>query len=252
MASYSHWAIIDTADGPMSMYVAVPGGGDPRPAVLIIHGIDGLATGTTAVADRFAEEGYVAAAPDLFHRGPIPSSFEDLYKRRRGHTDAQTSLDIAAAIAHLQVQPLVKPGPVGIIGFCMGGRVAYYIAGTNPSIGVAADCYGGGLFVSEGGLAPIEYTNNIRCPIILLDGELDRNPSPQDLETIQAELKKHGVTYEAHIYPGVGHGFMGEEPSDTSPEASDEAWKQVWAWFHRHLETAPNTYVQTRIPAPQR
>src|SRR5207253_9085812 len=114
--------------------VAVPGGGDPRPAVLVIHGIDGLATGTTAVADRFAEEGYVAAAPDLFHRGPVCSSFEDLYKRRRSHTDAQTSLDIDAAIAHLQVQPLVKPGPVGIIGFCMGGRVAYYISGTNPNI----------------------------------------------------------------------------------------------------------------------
>src|SRR5439155_714410 len=180
------------------------------------------------------------------------TSVEDLYKRRRGHTDPQTSLDIDAAIAHLQVQPLVKPGPVGIIGFCMGGRVAYYIAGTNPNIAVAADCYGGGLFVSEGGSAPIEYTSNIHCPVILLDGELDRNPSPQDLEAIQAELKKHGVTHEAHIYPGVGHGFMGEEPSDTNPKANVEAWKQVWAWFHRHLETAPNTYVQTRIPAPQR
>lgn len=249
MASYSHWAIANTGDGPMPMYVAIPGGGDPRPAVLVIHGIDGLATSTTAVADRFAEEGYVAAAPDLFHRGPICSTFEDQYQRRRAHTDAQTSLDLDAAIAHLQAQPFVQTGPTGIIGFCMGGRVAFYTAATNPSIGVAVDCYGGGVFVSEGGPAPIEHASNIHCPILILDGELDRNPSPPDLLAIEAELKKHGVTYEMHIYPGVGHAFMGEEgPS----EASDQAWRRAFDWFHLHLETSPNTYVQTRIPAPQR
>src|SRR5207302_3930882 len=134
MTSYHQWVTIDTEDGPMPMYLAVPGGGEPRPSVLVIHGIDGLSGGTTSVADRFAEEGYVAASPDLFHRGPVCVTFEDQFKRRRAHVDSQTTMDLTAAMEHLHAQPFITSGPTGIIGFCMGGRVAYLMACTDPHI----------------------------------------------------------------------------------------------------------------------
>jgi carboxymethylenebutenolidase len=249
MTTYHSWVSIDTPDGPMPMYLAVPGGGDPRPSVLVIHGIDGLSGETTNVADEIAEEGYVAAAPDLFHRGPICSTFEDQFKRRRAHRDSQYTMDLSAGLDYLQTQPLVRPGPTGIIGFCMGGRVSYFMAATDPRIAVAIDCYGGGVLVSEGGPPPIELTSGIHCPMLILDGEKDHNPTPADLKLILAALEEHDVQHEVHVYPDVGHGFMGE--AHLTP-AREDAFKQAWAFLHKHLETPPNDYVEKKIAPPTR
>jgi len=227
----------------MPMYVALPAGGVPRPAVLVIHGIDGLAGATQDAADQFAARGYVAAAPDLFHRGPPPTTFAEMSKRRWAHTDLQTTCDLDAAIAHLQAQPFVEAGPMGIIGFCMGGRVAYHMATTNPLLALAVDCYGGNVLHGEGGDAPIDHTADIRCPVLVLDGEENHNPPPSDVRAIEAALAQHGIVHEVQLYPGVGHGFMG---GTLTPQGKD-AWSRVWEWFGRYLETAPNDFVETHV-----
>jgi len=185
------------------MYIATPGGTEKRPAVLVIQGMHGANSFEIGVTERFAEEGYVAAMPDLFHRGPSCAAPEELNRRRRALTDPQRTADLNAAIAYLQSQPYVQADrQMGILGFCMGGRVSYFMAATNPLIGVAADFYGGGVPVGEGGPSPLELTSNIRCPIIIFDGEEDQHPSPEEVRGSEAELVRHGIVHEVHIYPG--------------------------------------------------
>ena len=143
-----------------------------------------------------------------------------------------------AAIGYLQQQPYVQSGPMGIMGFCMGGRVSYLMAGTSPVIGVAADFYGGGVHGGEGGPSPLELTGNIRCPVIVFDGEEDKHPSPDEVRKTEAELARHGVVHEVHIFPGVGHAFMSAEGPRHKPEVVEEAWSRLFAWFHKHLPAA--------------
>jgi len=236
MAVYHHFVTLPTADGPMPMYVASPGGTEPRPAVLIIQGMHGMESFEINVAERFAAQGYIAAVPDMFHRGPACSSDVELNQRRRKLDDQQKTSDVNAAIAYLQSQPYVQADrQMGILGFCMGGRTSYLMAATSPVIGVAADFYGGGVHVGDGGPAPIELTGNIRCPILILDGEEDEHPSPAEVRKTEAELARYGVVHEVHIYPGVGHAFMSVEGPRRREAVIDEAWSRLFAWFREYL-----------------
>ncbi len=235
MSVYHHFVSVETPDGPMPMYVAAPEGRDPRPAVLVIQGMHGMASFELHVVERFAEQGYLAASPDLFHRGPACFSFEELNSRRRAMNDPQVIGDVNAAISYLRKQPYVQDGPMGIMGFCMGGRVSYLMAASSPVFGGAADFYGGGVHGGEGGPSPLELTRNIRCPIIIFDGEEDRHPSPEEVRKTEAELARHGVVHEVHIYPGVGHGFMSAKGSGHKPEVVEDAWSRLFAWFHQYL-----------------
>ena len=235
MSVYHHFASVETPDGPMPMYVAAPEGRDPRPAVLVMQGMHGIESFEIHVVERLAEQGYLAAAPDLFHRGPACFSFDELNTRRRALSDSQKIGDVNAAIGYLQKQPYVNDGPMGILGFCMGGRVSYLMAANNPVIGVAADFYGGGVHDGEGGPSPFEQTRNIRCPIIVFDGEEDRHPSPEEVRKTEAELARHGIVHEVHIYPGVGHAFMSAEGPRHKPEVVEDAWSRLLDWFHKYL-----------------
>jgi carboxymethylenebutenolidase len=232
---YYHFETLETADGPMPTYVVGPEGRNPRPLVLVIQGMHGLNAFEIGVAERFAAAGYVAAAPDLFHRGPECFSFDELNRRRRALRDPQVIADVNSTIDHLQRQAYVQAGPVGILGFCMGGRVSYLMAATNPAIAVAADFYGGGVHGGEGGPSPLELTPNIRCPVIVFDGEEDQHPSPEEVRKTGAELARHGVIHEVHIYPGVGHAFMSAEGPRSRPEVVEDAWSRLLAWFQQYL-----------------
>jgi carboxymethylenebutenolidase len=239
MATYHHFAIVDTADGPMPMYLTTPEGKGPHPAVLVIQGMHGAESFELEVAERLAGAGYVAAVPDMFHRGPACFDFEELNRRRRQLSDAQKTADVNAALAYLQAQPFVQHDHIGILGFCMGGRTSYLMAATNPAFRAAADFYGGGVLVGDGGPAPFDLTANIRCPVIVFDGEEDKHPSPEEVRKIESELARHGIVHEVHIYPGVGHAFMSAQGARRKPEAIDDAWTRLLGWFERHLAPQP-------------
>ena len=231
MPNYHHFTTIATPDGPMPTYICAPEGGEPRPAVLVIQGMHGLNSTELKFAEHLADAGYVAAAPDLFHRGPACFSPEQLSRRRRALNDPQVMGDVNATFGYLQAQSYVRTDcPMGILGFCMGGRVSYLVAGSLPNIGMAAVFYGGGIHAGEGGPAPIDLTPNIRCPVLVFDGEQDEHPSPEENRKTAAALARHAIVHELHLYPGVGHGFMGR-PST----AATEAWAVTIDWLHRYL-----------------
>lgn len=235
MAIFHHLAAVATEDGPMPMYVAYPEGPGPFPAVAIISGQPGPSSPEFLGAERLAEHGYVGAVFDLMHRGPTVHSFAEQGPRRRAYTDPQTVMDMNAGIAYLQGLPFVQGDNLGVMGFCMGGRVAYMMATLRPDLRAAADLYGGGVLEAMGAPAPIEATANIRCPVLILNGEADTTCTPDEVRKVAAELDRLGKVHEVHFYPDAEHGFM----SRGSREVIEDAWARTLAWLDRYLVREP-------------
>ncbi|HZT08939.1 MAG TPA: dienelactone hydrolase family protein [Chloroflexota bacterium] len=230
------FAIIDTSDGPMVMYCAYPDGPGPFPAAIVISGQPGPSSPEILGAEILANRGYVGCAIDLMHRGPAIHSNEDQQARRRNLTDDKTITDMHAGLDYLKSLPFVQADSLGIVGFCMGGRVAYMMAGLRNDLGAIASLYGSGIYVGYGGPAPIERTADINCPVLILNGDKDRVITPDECHKIAGELQRHGKTVEVHIYPDTGHAFMATRGSK---EVSDDAWFRTLAWFDRYLAKKP-------------
>ena len=123
---------------------------------------------------------------------------DELQRRRRQVQNTDTIADINATIEYMNQQSFIADR-IGIMGFCMGGRVSYLMASRNPDIRAAVDCYGGGVFDADGpGPTPFETTADINCPVMILDGEKDEHPSPDQVRQIAAELEKFGKVHEVH------------------------------------------------------
>jgi len=237
------WVDITVDGQTMEGYLTQPAASGRYPAVVVIQEIWGVNSHIQSVTDRLPSQGYVGLAPALFHReGRMTLGLYeemDLALARLGRcTDANIIADVKAAVAYLKAQPFVDPNRIGIVGFCFGGRVSYQAACNVPDLKAAVVFYGGRILQPLGGPgpAPVEQTGNITAPILGLFGEDDGNPSPEDVEKIAAELKKHGKTYKFHMYPGCGHGFHCDGRASYRYEAAKDAWAKTIAWFDKHLK----------------
>jgi carboxymethylenebutenolidase len=237
----AHWTSVTSDGNPMEAYVASPEGDGPHPAVIVVQEIWGVNAYIQSVANKLAAQGYVAIAPALFHReGPgtlgLFHETELAFERLGRLTDANILTDLAATVAYVQGQPNVND-KLGIVGFCVGGRISYLAAANIPQLTTAVDFYGGRTFVAFGDTpAPFDQTANIRVPILGLFGEDDPNPSPEDVAKIRSELDRHGMTYEFHTYPGAGHGFNCEERPTYRRDSAIHAWGTAIDWFATHLK----------------
>ena len=232
----SRWDTIDSGDGAMRCYVSVPPGPGPGPAVIVIQHAGGVDEFVRSMSDRLAEAGFVAVAPDLYHRDDQNSS-DDAMTRMGRLRDTRITRDVNAAAEHAAGLPEVQRDRIGITGFCMGGRVTYLMAGANPTFKAAVVFYGGNIMVPWGeGSAPFEMSDQIVCPVLGLFGEDDPNPNPADVAKIDAELTRLGVVHEFHSYAGAGHAFMNEGRPSYREEASKNAWNRCLEWFTRYLK----------------
>lgn len=217
----------------MQAYVTLPEE-TPAPGVLVcMHapGVDGFIRG---ICDRLAESGFAAIAPDLYHRqGPSDGGpLERMAKLR----DVEILRDLEVASHHLQRLVEVDAGRTGLIGFCMGGRLAYLQAAHDAKLRAAVVFYGGNILVAWGdGPAPFDLTSRIACPVLGLFGEEDTNPSPQDVERIDRELTRLGKVHEFQSYPGAGHAFLNDARPSFRREAAADAWERCLAWLRRYL-----------------
>ncbi len=113
--------------------------------------------------------------------------------------------DVNATVDFLRGQKSADVERVGIVGFCMGGRVAYLMAAANPMFRVAVDFYGGDIFKAwSDGPLPFDRTAEIHCPIQGHFGETDKNPSPEEMRRLDAELTRLGKVHEFYYYPNAG------------------------------------------------
>ena len=235
------WTTLTVDDQPMEAYLASPAADGPHPSVIVVQEIWGLNAYIQSVVNKLAREGYVAVAPALFHReGPgtlgLFEETELAFGRLGRLTDVNILADLESTVRYLQDQPSVNDR-IGIIGFCVGGRIAYLAAANLPELTTAVDFYGGRAFVAFGASPPpFDQTANIRVPLLGLFGEDDPNPSPEDVAKIRSELDRHGKTYEFHTYPGAGHGFNCDERPTYRRDSALHAWGTAIDWFAKHLK----------------
>jgi carboxymethylenebutenolidase len=132
-------------------------------------------------------------------------------------------------------------GKVGIFGTCSGGRHAYLAACRVKGFDAIVDCWGGRVVMPPEALnektpvAPIDYTKDLPCPILGIFGNDDSNPSPQQVDQHEEELKKHGKDYEFHRYDGAGHGFFYYIYKAYRQEQAMDGWNKTFAFLEKHL-----------------
>lgn len=233
------WLTAQTSDGPMGVYVARPDDDAQHPAVVVVQEIFGVDDHIRDVTRRFAAEGFVAGAPDLFHRaGPrLTLPYSDMqrgFALRQQLTDDMITEDCNAAISLLNGLPNTRRGQIGIVGFCFGGRVTYLMATRNPELKAAVSFYGGRIVADEPS-APINASANIRAPLLLFFGDQDQSIPLSQVETIRETLTRLGKPFEVHVYPGAGHGFFCDARGSYQPEAARDSWQRTLAFLRQQL-----------------
>jgi carboxymethylenebutenolidase len=231
----SAWESTKVDGGTMKLYVSRPDGPGPFPGIVVIQGQKGVDRFIEEFTQRLADEGYVAAAPDLYHR-ESPDCRDDAPTKRSRLRDTTVIGDVHAAVDFLMRQRSVDGNRLGITGFCMGGRVSYLMAAAGPAFKAAVDHYGGNAFSPWGdGPSPFERTVHIHCPIMGHFGLEDENPSPENVRRLDAELTKHGKPHEFFSYAGTGHAFMDPHSDKYRPHAANAAWPRTLEFFAKHL-----------------
>jgi carboxymethylenebutenolidase len=140
------WQKVSVDNSPMGIYLARPEGAGPLPAVVVIQNKDGVKEFTQEMTRRVAAAGYVGAAPQLYHREGEPQTPEETETLKQFRRDTHVLRDITATLDYLRGCGNIDASRLGIVGFCMGGRVAFLMAAASKSFKAAVDYYGGGVY----------------------------------------------------------------------------------------------------------
>ena len=230
---------LNTPDGKMETYEAKPKEGRAHPAVIVLMEAFGLNGHIKNVTERIAREGYVAIAPDLYHRETervVP--YAELQKAvgiMNRLQDSKMMDDVGAVISHLKAQSYVKAGSIGVTGFCMGGRFTYLAAAHhNKDVKAAVAFYAGG--VPMGNPSPLSRTGEIHCPIYLFFGGKDPLIPAEHVAQINKALTDAHKTFMMKVYPETTHGFFCDERPSYHADAAKDAWEKFKSFFAQHLK----------------
>ena len=198
----------------------------PKAAVVVIQEIFGVNHHIRAVCDRFAGNGYVAIAPAIFDR--IEPNFQSGYSPEEVAVARKfvANPDWAAMLRDSQaaIDAAKDVGPVGIIGFCLGGSVAYAAATKLSGLSAAIGYYGGAI---------VRFADDApKVPTQLHFGEKDAGIPLGDVDIIRAKRPD----LEIHVYPGAQHGFNCDERASYDPASSGIAKQRSLDFFARHLK----------------
>ena len=226
-------------------YLARPKAAGNYPAVIVLHEAFGLAEHERDVARRFANQGFITLAPDVYSRVGAPKSppeMDEVRAKMFGLPDSQLVRDFNAAAAYLRAQPGCN-GKVGCVGFCVGGRWTLLFACSSDQVNAAIDCWGGfalratpeALTTPERPTPVIDLIPQLHCPIFLVCGEEDQNPSPADAETLVKRLQQAGKRFQFEMFKNAGHAFFADYRPSYREKAAFELWPKMIAFFRSNL-----------------
>jgi len=230
-------------DGTMPCYEALPkpGGMPTRGAVVVIQEAFGVNAHIEDVTRRFAGAGYHAVSPHLFHRTGSPAfgydDFSQVLPHMQALSDGGILDDVGAAVGYLRGAGW-SDGQIGVVGFCMGGRVTFLVAGSMP-LGAAVGFYGGGIVTGRSEAMPslLGLVAEMPTPWLGLFGDADPGIPVPDVERLREELAAHApVDTEIVRYPGAEHGFHCDARPSYSPEAAADGWMRTLKWLDHHLD----------------
>jgi carboxymethylenebutenolidase len=225
---------VQVPDGTFDLTVWLPEAG-PGPGLLLIQEIYGVSDYIRAVGEDLAGLGYVVAAPDLFWRlrpgyqaAHDEAGLAESLKLSSGFDVGQGVADAGAALEHLRTLPEVSRG-LGVIGFCLGGSIAYFLAAASPRLDAVVSFYGSAV---PGSLDALE---SIEVPLQFHFGGSDPYiPRDQVAAVEQASAGRDNV--EIHVEEDAGHAFHNRKaPMFHQPEPGARAWRRTEEFLRRHL-----------------
>ncbi len=216
---------LDVADGTrMAAYVARPEGDGPHPGLLVFQEAFGVNHHIRSVTERFAAQGYVAIAPELFHRTAPPglevsyTDFPSVMPHLKAVTTETLELDIRAAYEWLTSNAQVKANEISSVGFCMGGR-ASFVANSVVPLRAAVSFYGGGI-------APglLDRAAKLQAPSLFIWGGLDKHITPEHRKAVTEALSSQQKIYVNAEFSRADHGFFCDERAAYEPHSARQAW----------------------------
>jgi carboxymethylenebutenolidase len=226
----------------MAAYLARPADDEPRPAVIVAHELFGVNDDIRGVVDDLARAGYVAVAPEFYHRDAEPGLTlnKDDAGRTRGFellhalTREDAVADVAATLGVLAARPDVT-GSVSMIGFSVGGHLAY-LAGTQLDLDSVVVLYAGWLTDTGIPLSRPEPTVTLtkglgETRLLLLVGDADHVATPEAVEEVRRSLADAGVEHEIVCYSGVGHAYYWPAGATYDADARADSWSRILAFL---------------------
>ena len=177
------------------------------------------------MTNRFAHEGFVALAPDLYH-GVVASEPDEARKLVMELDMPNAVAEIQQAIAHLQEQPFVSGEKVGITGYCMGGGLTLQVALVEENLSVAIPWYGRPLAPEDAG--------NVKAPVLGLYGAEDGGIPVDAVNAMADAMAAAGIESEFQIYEGAPHAFFNDTRGSFNEAAAADAWPRALEWLRRH------------------
>jgi len=231
-SAFAAGTMVDVKSGNESIkaYLATPAAGAKgAPAIVVVQEWWGLNDWVKGVADRFAAQGYVAIAPDLY-RGKVATTPDMAHELSRGLPQTRAIGDIRAAAAYLDQRKDLDPKKTAVIGFCMGGGLAQRAALDKGPFDAAVMCYG------SPESAP-EKLKTLKGPLLGIFGADDQGIGPDQTGPLQVALAKYGKPGSSvHVYPGVGHAFLRDAGSPAGEAQAKLAWGEIDAFLAKHLK----------------
>jgi carboxymethylenebutenolidase len=207
-------------------YLARPDGDGPFPAVVVIHEAYGLNENIRDIARRFAGEGYMALAVDLFSRRNfvfcILRLFGGMFLNSLDHSGVR---DLRAALTYLAAQPRVDSARLGAIGFCMGGGLAIALSCADNRLKAIAPYYA----MNPRPLSAVARA----CPVV--GSYPDPDFTTKAGRELDQELDKYDIDHDIKIYPGAKHSFFNDQRGNYDAAAASDSWRRVLAFFEEHI-----------------
>ena len=209
-----------------SGYLATPASGS-GPGVIVLQEWWGLVDHIKEIADRFAGEGFVALAPDMYH-GETADNPGDAGRLMMALNIDRVEKDLRGSIEYLLSLDQTQGDQVGTVGFCMGGQLSLYAACANSQVGACVNYYG---------IHPDVQPDigNLKAPVLGFFGEDDAKVSPEVVRELEERLNQAGKQVEFHIYPGADHAFFNDCRPMYKEKEAKESWDRMIQFYRAKL-----------------
>ncbi len=242
------FAEVETPDGRMPTFIAHPAAGEPAPVALVLMDGRGVREELRDVARRLARMGYYAMLPDLYYRAGVTETLEsgesegsEAWNRMlslvQSLSDERVIRDVEALTEHADSDPAARAGAIGVMGFCLGGRLSVILSqGFGERVAAAAAIHPGltGVGVGEG--TAERQVDRVSAELYFAIADRDKWCTPDDLALMEKALVEASVDHEIEHHPGAFHGFGVTGGETYHEQAAERVWEKVGALFARALD----------------
>jgi carboxymethylenebutenolidase len=217
-----------TNGGTVDGYLARPADSQAHPGVILIQEWWGIESHIQELTERVARQGYIVLAPDLYH-GQVAHEPNEAAKHMMALNMDAAVTEIGKGIDYLQAQGNIQPNKVGVVGFCMGGLLAWKVAEQEDGELAAVAPFYAGYYQPTA-----DDIKKVTAPVLAIWGEHDESVPIEQRQRIVQLLQQEGKTYKALTYP-AGHAFMNPSHGALHAPSAEQAWNELLAWFKQYL-----------------